>query len=107
MATIFRLEITVTENFSIFEDIEMKHNFDFDYNDFKNRVLAKTNGANIHKINGLLALIADGIRHRKNCLINPKEIFRGKTNEECIRQDIEPIIISFLIQIKQLTGVSI
>ena len=69
-----------------------------EYNDFRNRVLAKTDGTNIHRVNGLLALVMDWNRHEQ------------KSREKNDMEDIDYCnfrVRNALTEIKQLTTVSL
>jgi hypothetical protein len=72
-----------------------------EYWDYKNRVEAKTNGADVHKVNGLLGLIINSVgrleRHRDSALVSEKWAQWDKEDRERITATV--------LEIAQITGV--
>jgi hypothetical protein len=72
-----------------------------EYWDYKNRVQAKTNGADIHQVNGLLGLIINSVgrleRHRDSMLVNPQWTQWDKEDRERIARTV--------LEIAKITGV--
>ncbi len=75
-----------------------------DYPIYKDRVLAKCDGANVHKVNGLLGIVINSLDNREYWE-KQDDSKRAKAKEYISQASIR--IHDSLKQIKKLTGVSV